>query len=97
MLTKALIVFSLLICASCALFEDNPRYTADQVLIVAKNYAPGCRIGSPDLFKPTGSYEPRLEVEYKGKSMWEVKWYCIDVHGTLQFDEKTGKMTAVKQ
>ncbi len=87
-----LIVSALLALVSC----DSPRYTADQVIVIAQNYSPEkCSTGGHlDLhsLKWVGAsyYDPSWEAEYAGNSIWEIRKKCQQrVVSTFYFDEKT--------
>ncbi len=34
----------LLFCGGCALINDQPRHTADEVATIAKSFSPDCRV-----------------------------------------------------
>jgi len=99
-----LIVFALLVLVSC----DSPRYTADQVIVVAQNYSPAkcCeRVYELDdsraIPRLTGKStiscsDPAWEVEYAGNSIWEIRKKCHQRETKFYFDEKTAKISEYK-
>ena len=72
---------------------DMPRYTADQVIAVAKAYAgEDCGDGRITLFAP--GYEPpdaRWTTVYLGDGEWRVTKECASVT-TWSFYEATGEL-----
>ena len=99
-----LIVFALLALVSC----DRPRYTADQVIVIAQNYSPDkCseRVYEVDdsgvLPRTTGKStiscsDPAWELEYAGNSIWEIRKKCHQRETKFYFDEKTAKISEYK-
>jgi len=97
----------LLLCGAC---KDTPRYTADQVIIVAKSYSPGpcgsCPGGLTPLSRWVGGKivspekseptEPSWYVEYLGKGVWCVEEGCCG-HTYFLFYEDTGKLVKQSQ
>jgi hypothetical protein len=99
----------LLLCGAC---KDTPRYTADQVIMVAKSYSPGycgpCSYAPqrplPYLEGEKWVYteepeptEPGWYVEYIGKGVWCVEKSCCGVHTDFLFYEDTGKLVKQSQ
>jgi hypothetical protein len=97
----------LLLCGAC---KDTPRYTADQVIIVAKGYNPGYCAPCPNALRPLprlvgGKFvypeepeprEPSWYVEYIGKGVWCVQKGCCEYTYFL-FYEDTGKLVKQSQ
>jgi len=81
--------------------KDISRYTADQVILVAKNYSPEPRCWSyrEALSQPGGVILCEAEwtwaVEYSGNGIWHVdkKCPCNDMILQWYFHEDTGKFT----
>ena len=70
---------------------DVARYTADQVIYVAKSYSPTCLMDRT----------PSFTVTYEGHGVWLVKKYCITNVGYNKlfdqqwyFYESSGKLVA---
>jgi hypothetical protein len=97
----------LLLCGAC---KDTPRYTADQVIVVAKSYSPGpcaCQSILSLMKRPYGKSEPQEKdepiepswyIEYIGKGMWCVEKDCCGRYAYFfLFYEDTGKLVKQSQ
>jgi len=69
---------------------DTPRYTADQVIAVAKGYA-GEECGGPYPWWTGEGDEPRWTTVYIGDGKWRVTKECASVT-TWTFYETTGEL-----
>ena len=75
---------------------DVPRYTADQVIEVAKSYSPECpmlgRVPKFRAWENTDPSSPSWAVEYLGSGKWLVTKECPSATGYWHFYEDTGKL-----
>ena len=76
--------------------QDIPRYTADQVIEVAKSYSPECptlgRVPAFQAWESTDPSSPSWAVEYLGSGKWLVTKDCPTKTTYWHFYEDTGKL-----
>jgi len=77
--------------------QDIPRYTADQVIEVARSYSPDCEYSRFHKLRlwETEFPEPSFAVEYIGDGVWRITKTCSAnsiYDGRWHFYEDTGKL-----
>jgi len=95
-----LLIVPLVLLGACT---DVPRYTADQVIEVARSYSPDCPGSQATSPSPrawdtepmpwdTDSASPSWSVEYLGSGKWLVRKDCESKTSYWHFYEDTGKL-----